>query len=406
MANRPPTSRSAAAALPLVRLRHGAQRRVQYGHPWAYSNEIAMDERARSLAPGTAVTLISDDGRRLGTFLFNPHALIAARLIDPEPDAQVDAELFSARIARAKSLRDRLFDAPFYRLIHAEADGLPGTIVDRYGSLLVVQVNTAGMEKLTPELIAALEATLEPKTILLRNDSSARTLEGLSPDIRLAKGTIEPPVTLIENGVTFVADPGSGQKTGWFFDQRDNRAMVARLARDQRMLDLYTHTGGFALTAAASGAKSVLAVDRSEPALALAADAAKRNDLSGRVTFRRGEVFETATSLIDAGERFDIVVADPPAFVKSKKELNQGARGYRKLARLAATLVAPGGCLFIASCSYNMPADDFGEQVRRGLFDAGRSGRILARTGAAADHPLHPALPESAYLKAELIALD
>ena len=197
---------------------------------------------------------------------------------------------------------------------------------------------------------------------------------------------------------------GAGQRTG--IGGRGGEEILFRLARDKRVLDLYTYMGGFALAAANAGARSVLAVDRSEPALTLAAEAARRNKLADRVTFRRGEVFAVTESLIDAGERFDIVIADPPAFVKSKKELNQGARGYRKLARLAATLVKPGGFLFIASCSHNMPADEFGEQVRRGLFDAGRSGRILARTGAAPDHPLHPALPESAYLKAELIALD
>ncbi|MEX0809134.1 MAG: class I SAM-dependent rRNA methyltransferase [Dongiaceae bacterium] len=408
---KPPTAaRSTAsgspASLPLVRLRRGAHRRAQYGHPWVYSNEIDMDPKARALAPGTAVTLMAEDGHRLGTFLFNPHALITARLIDPRPDTPIDTALFAERIGRARMLRDQLFDAPYYRLIHAEADGLPGTIVDRYDGLLVVQINTAGMDARTPELIDALETVLAPQTILLRNDSAARTLEGLPEEIRIAKGTIDAPVTVIENGVTFIADPGGGQKTGWFFDQRDNRAMVARLARDKRVLDLYTYMGGFALAAAHEGARSVLAVDRSEPALTLAAEAARRNNLADRVTFRRGEVFAVAESLADAGERFDIVVADPPAFVKSKKELNQGARGYRKLARLAATLVKPGGFLFIASCSHNMPADEFGEQVRRGLFDAGRSGRILARTGAASDHPLHPALPESAYLKAELIALD
>ena len=391
---------------PLVRLKAGAQQRVRGGHPWIYSNEIAGDAATKALAPGTIVTAVADNGQRLGTFFYNPHPLIAARLLDRASDATIDAGFLARRIQSAVSLRERLFAEPYYRLAHAEADGLPGTIIDRFGDVLVVQVNTAGMERLTPPLLEALYETLAPSSVLLRNDSAARTLEGLPEDVRMAKGKIDGPIELRENGVTFLADPRGGQKTGWFYDQRDNRAMVARLAAGARVLDAYCYIGGFALAAAASGAASVVAVDRSETALELAAQSAARNGFADQVEFRRGDAFGTLEAMQASGEKFDIVVADPPAFVKSKKELHQGARGYRKLARIAAGLVAPGGFLFIASCSHNMPADLFGEQVRRGIGEADRSGRILARTGAAPDHPLHPALPESAYLKAELLALD
>ena len=394
------------AAHPVIRLKPGGQKRARYGYPWIYSNEIAIDEAAKALEPGLPVTVAADNGERLGTFFYNPRPLIAARLVDSGPDTTIDAAFLATRLARARDLREQLIDGPYYRLVHAEADGLPGTIIDRFGDTLVVQANTAGIDRLTPPLLEALFETVMPANILLRNDSAARALEGLPEDVRMAKGQLDGPVTLIENGVTFLADPRGGQKTGWFYDQRDNRALVARLASGARMLDAYCYMGGFALTAAAAGADSVLAVDRSEPALALAAEAASRNGLAERVEFRRGDAFRTLEELNAAGEKFDIVVTDPPAFVKSKKELHQGARGYRKLARLAASLVAPGGYLFIASCSHNMPADLFGEQIRRGLQEARRDGRILARTGAAPDHPLHPALPESAYLKAELIALD
>ena len=391
---------------PIIRLKAGAQQRVRGGHPWIYSNEIAGDAATKALAPGTVVTAVADNGQRLGTFFYNPHPLIAARLLDRASDATIDAAFLAHRIRAALTLRDRLFKEPYYRLAHAEADGLPGTIIDRFGDVLVVQVNTAGMERLTPPLLEALYETLAPSSVLLRNDSSARTLEGLPEDVRMAKGKIDGPIELRENGATFLADPRGGQKTGWFYDQRDNRAMVARLASGARVLDAYCYIGGFALAAAAAGAASVVAVDRSETALELAAQSAARNGFADRVEFRRGDAFNTLEAMQAANEKFDIVVADPPAFVKSKKELHQGARGYRKLARIAAGLVAPGGFLFIASCSHNMPADLFGEQVRRGIGEADRSGRILARTGAAPDHPLHPALPESAYLKAELLALD
>jgi 23S rRNA (cytosine1962-C5)-methyltransferase len=395
-----------AAALPTVTLKGGEHRRVIAGRPWVFSNEVIMDARTKALAPGSLVTVASYDGHALGTAMFNPHSLIAARLLARDPAAAIDRRFLGERLERARALRDRLFGQPFYRLVHAEADDLPGLVIDRFGERLVVQVNTAGMELLLPELLAALDQVLRPAAVMLRNDSAARTLEGLESYVRWAKGGAEGPVELVENGVRFLADLGEGQKTGWFFDQRENRANVARLAGGASVLDLYCYTGGFAVQAAAGGAASVLAIDRSEPALVLAARSAALNGVEGRCRLERGDAFGTLEALAGRGERFDIVVADPPAFVKAKKELNQAARGYRKLARLAAALVKPGGFLFIASCSYHMTAENFGEQVARGMGEAGRSGRILRASGAGPDHPVHPFLPETAYLKALLLQID
>jgi 23S rRNA (cytosine1962-C5)-methyltransferase len=389
-----------------ITLRPQAHRRFAEGHPWVYSNEIVMDEAASAIPPGSLVRLLRADGVPLALVLFNPRTLIAARLISRKLDAAIDRGFFAERLAHAQRLRDRLFGEPYYRLVHAEADGFPGVVIDRFGDLLVLQVNTAGMEALLPELLAALDQTLAPATVLLRCDSPARELEGLPSYVKLAKGELAAPVELRENGLTFLADPYEGQKTGWFYDQRENRAAVARLAEGQRLLDVYSYAGGFALAAAAAGARDVVAVDRSEAALALAERAAALNGLSARCRFHRAEAFGELERLGGTGERFGIVVADPPAFVKSKKDLKQGARGYRKLTRLAAKLVAPEGFLFIASCSHNMPLDEFERQVARGLVDAGREGRILRSAGAAPDHPLHPALPESAYLKSLLLQLD
>ena len=391
---------------PTVTLKGGEHRRVVSGHPWVFSNEVIMDNRTKALAPGSLVTVGSYDGRPLGTFMFNPHSLIAARLLTRDPAAAVDRRFLAERLERARALRDRLFGAPFYRLVHAEADDLAGLVIDRFGDRLVVQVNTAGMDRLLSDLQAALDEVLRPAAVLLRNDSGARTLEGLEGYVRWAKGGGEEPLELVENEVRFLADLGEGQKTGWFFDQRENRASVARLAGGARVLDLYCYTGGFAVQAAAGGAAAVLGVDRSEAALALAGRSAALNGVEGRCRFERGDAFGTLEGLAGEGERFDIVVADPPAFVKSKKELNQAARGYRKLARLAAALVKPGGFLFIASCSHHMTPENFGEQVARGLGEAGRSGRILRASGAGPDHPVHPFLPETAYLKALLLQID
>jgi 23S rRNA (cytosine1962-C5)-methyltransferase len=390
----------------VVTLKGGEHRRVAVGHPWVFSNEVIMDARTKALAPGSVATVTSYDGRALGTALFNPHSLIAARLLAREPDAVIDRRFLAERLQRAKALRDRLFEQPFYRLVHAEADGLPGLIIDRFGEALVLQANTAGMERLLPELLAALDAVLRPGAVMLRNDSPARTLEGLESYSHWAAAAPEGPIELVENGVRFLADPGEGQKTGWFFDQRENRAGVARLAGGARVLDVYCYTGGFAVQAAAAGATAVLGVDRSEPALALAARSAALNGAEARCRFERGDAFATLETLATQGEGFDIVVADPPAFVKAKKELNQAARAYRKLARLSAALVRPGGFLFIASCSHHMTPDNFGEQVARGLGDAGRGGRIIRASGAGPDHPAHPFLLETAYLKALLLQID
>lgn len=395
-----------AAARPAITLKAGEHRRLLGGHPWVYSNEIVMDAAAKALPLGATVRLIANDGRALGTAMFNPRTLIAARLWSRDPQETVDRAFLAARLQRALALREKLLEAPYYRLVHAEADGLPGAVIDRYGETLAVQVNCAGVEQLLPELLGALDDVVQPKTVLLRNSGGMRTLEGLESYERVTKGELAGPIEIAENGARFLADLTGGQKTGWFFDQRDNRALVAGLARDARVLDVYCYSGGFALLAAKAGAREVLAIDSSEPALALAAQAAALNGVAPNCRFERGDAFETLAALAGRGERFDIVVADPPAFVKSRKELNQAARGYRKLARLAARAVAPGGFLFIASCSHLMTPELFAEQVARGLLDAERQGRILKSVGAAADHPVHPALPESAYLKGLLVALD
>ena len=391
---------------PIIMLQPGRHRRAEAGHPWVYSNEVQMDAAAKALPPGSLVTLRSAGGDPLGVASFNPHTLVSARLFDRDAKRRIDHEFFIERLERALSLRRRLYAEPYYRLVHAEADGVPGLVADRFGEALVLQLNTAGMARLDSELIAACEAALAPAIILLRNDSPARALEGLESEVRLAKGELAGPIELIENGARFLADAREGQKTGWFFDQRDNRRFVAALAAGARVLDLYCYTGGFAVAAARAGADAVLGLDRSEPALALAAASADLNGVGDHCRFQRADAFGELARLSGEGARFDLVIADPPAFVKSKKDLGPGLRGYRKLARLAASLVAPGGVLFLASCSHNVEPPDFAEAVRRGLEDASRTGRILRSAGAAPDHPVHPWLPESAYLKAEVLLLD
>lgn len=391
---------------PVVRLLVGHSKRVRQGHPWIYSNEIEMTEATKRLAPGTLAVLVDAGDERLGVVSFNPHSLIAARLLSRAPNTAIDAAFIEARLQAALALRAVLYDTPHYRLIHAEADGLPGLIVDRLGDVFVVQLNTAGMERLAATITAALESLFKPRAVVLRRDGSVRTLEGLERPAPELIGALDGPVETIEAGVRFLADPLHGQKTGWYFDQRDNRDFAARLARGRRVLDAYCHTGAFALRAAAAGADAVVALDSAEPALALARDAAVLNGLSDRVTFEAGEAFGALAARAKTGERFGLVIADPPSFVKSRKDIAQGLRAYRKLARLSAALVGPAGFLVIASCSHHVETLAFLGEVHAGLRDAGREGRLLRVAGAGPDHPAHTALPESTYLKCATLGLD
>ena len=389
---------------PLLRLNKGQDRRLRAGHPWAFSNEIAMKPEYRAWPAGAPVRLESDDGWRFGSFMFNPHSLIAARLLDRDPAARIDADFVAARIAEAAALRTRICDTPFHRLVHAEADRLPGLIVDRFGDVAVLQANTAGMDRLLPEIAAALLAHLPLRAIVARNDAPSRAHEGLAQTVTLLHGG-SADCMVQEGGVAFPVDPLGGQKTGFFFDQRPNRDRIAALSGGARMLDVFCHTGAFGLRCAAAGASHVTLVDASAPALEHARYAADANGMAGRVATRRGDAFDVMTDLAQAGERFDVVVCDPPAFAKSKKDQGAGLRAYSRLARLAAPLVTPGGMLFIASCSHHAPPDLFAAAVAEGLHRARREGRILASSGAGPDHPVHPLLPESAYLKSLLIQL-
>lgn len=392
--------------LPAVFLKARGDKRLAAGHPWAYANEIRMDGDAKALPPGAMVQLRRVDGKPLGLASFNAHALISARMFSHDAAETVDADFLARRLASALALRDRFFADPFYRLVHGEADGLPGLVIDRYGETLVCQVNTAGAEGLADDLLAALDGVLAPRVVVLRADGRGRKAEGLESYRRIAKGALEGPVEGREGAVAFLADAEHGQKTGWFFDQRDNRAFLSGLAEDARMLDLYCYQGGFALAAARAGAAETLGIDSSAPALALAERSAALNGVENTCRWRKGDVFETVAQLVESGERFDVVNADPPAFVTVKRDLGQGLRGYRKLAREAARLVAPGGLLCLASCSHHVSADAFAAETARGVAAAGRWGRILRHAGAGPDHPVHPHLPESAYLKSLVLALD
>ena len=378
---------------------------MRAGAPWVFSNEIVLDAAAKALPPGTAVELADEGGAPIGAGYFNSKSLIAVRVLGP-PGMAFGMEFFIERLRRALAVRETFFAEPYYRLVHAEGDRLPGVVVDRFGDTVVVQITTAGMERFTDEFLAALDEVIAPACVILRNDTPARALESLESYIRVAKGDAPAPMIVVENGVRYIADPQAGQKSGWYYDQRDNRRFIAKLARGKRVLDAYCYSGGFSVLAAVEGAAKVVGLDSSVPALRLAEAAAQENGAAARCSFKKADIVEELERLAGTDERFDIVIADPPPFAPSRKDIEAGARAYRKLARLAAALVAPGGYLMLASCSHNMSAERFTLECAAGLERAGRTARLIRQSGAGADHPVHPMLPETAYLKALAYALD
>lgn len=393
--------------LPTVRLRPGAEARaIRHGFPWVYADELVADRRTRALAPGTFAVLEDGERRPLGLVTVNPKSKIIARMLDRDPGAVIGPDWLAARLGRALALRERLYEAPFYRLVHAEADGLPGVIIDRFGAVAAVQPNAAWAEAQLEALVGALQAVTGVETVVKNGSGRARALEGLPEEVRVVAGRIEGQVPVCMNGATYLADVTGGQKTGLFFDQRDNQRFAQRLAKGARVLDVFSHVGGFALAALAGGAASALAVDSSAAALALAARGAEVSGFADRFATRQGDAFAVMEALAAEGASFDLVICDPPAFAPSKPALEAGLRAYERVAKLAAPLVAPGGFLGLCSCSHAADLMQFRNASARGIGRAGRRGQLLHTGFAGPDHPMLPQLAESAYLKALFFRLD
>ncbi|KEO59043.1 RSP_2647 family RNA methyltransferase [Thioclava indica] len=392
---------------PVIRLRPKAEvRAIRHGFPWVFADELVVDRRTKAIVPGTIATLEDAERVPLGTVTVNPNSKIIARMLDRDPEAQIDRAWIAARLERALAMRARLFDQRFYRLVHAEADGLPGVIIDRFGDAAVIQPNAAWSEVMIEDLAAALCEVTGVTTVLKNASGRARTLEGLGEETVLLRGALEAPIEVPMNGATYLADLLGGQKTGLFYDQRPNHAFAARLAKDARVLDVFTHVGGFALAALAGGAAQALAVDSSAPALALAQKGAELMGASDRFDTRKGDAFEQLEALGAEGAQFDLVICDPPAFAPAKSALHSGLRAYERIARLAAPLVAPGGYLVLCSCSHAADLTQFRSSCTRGIGKAGRSGQLIHTGFAGADHPMQPQLAESGYLKALFYRLD
>lgn len=391
---------------PVIRLRPKRGRRFFEGAPWLYADEIVTDRRLKAMAPGTVATLESAERAPLATVAVNPASSIMARVLDGDPQAEIDEAWLQARIAAALAHRERLYDAPFYRLIHAEGDGLPGLVVDRFGATAAVQPNAAWADGMIDWICAAIAGVVGVDAIVVNGGGRARALEGLDDETRVALGAVEGPIPTQMNGATYMADLIGGQKTGLFFDQRPNHAFAARLAAGGDMLDVFSHVGGFALACLAGGAASALAVDSSAPALALAEQGAEASGVADRFAVMKGQAFEVMRTLSQDGRRFDLVVSDPPAFAPSKGALDKGLRAYETAARLAAGLTAPGGYLILCSCSHAATPELFRAASVAGIRKAGRSAALVHAGQAGPDHPAHFALPETSYLKALVFRLS
>ena len=392
---------------PTVRLRPKAEARaIRHGFPWVYADELVTDRRTQGLTPGALAVLEDAERRPLGLVTVNPRSKIIARMLDRDPEAEIDQSWLEARLSRALALRETLFDAPFYRLVHAEADGLPGVIIDRFGDAAVIQPNAAWAEAHLEPLVAALRAVTGVTTVIKNAAGRARGLEGLEDETGIICGSVEAPVPVLMNGATYLADLTGGQKTGLFYDQRPNHAFAARLARGARVLDVFSHVGGFALAALANGAASALSVDASEAALSLAQRGAEASGTADRFSTRKGDAFDMLEALGTEGAQFDLVICDPPAFAPAKPALEAGLRAYERVARLAAPLVAPGGYLVLCSCSHAADLSSFRNASARGIGRGGRRGQILHTGFAGPDHPVLPQLAESSYLKSVFFRLD
>ena len=384
-----------------IQLNKGAEKRLKQGHLWIYSNEIDVKKvPIKDFQPGEQVMVRDHTERALGTAFISPASLIAGRMISRDAKQWMDQSLITHRLNVALSLRQSVFSEPAYRLVFGDSDRLPGLVIDRFEDVYVVQISSAGMERLKEEIVAALEKVCRPKQIIFKNDGKMRVLEDLESYIEVAKGEALEEASFTENGVKFIAPIMAGQKTGWFYDHRTNRARLKDYVKGKRVLDLYSYVGGWGIQAAAFGAESVTCVDSSSLALSYVAKNAELNQVQDKVACIEGDVFEVCKQLKEAGERFDVVIADPPAFIPRRKDQKAGALAYQRLNQLAMRLLSKDGLLVSASCSMHLSKDALIKAVGLAGQTLEKQLQIVEQGGQGPDHPVIPAIPETDYLKA------
>lgn len=388
-------------SLPTLQLKSQADRRLRKGHLWIYSNEVDVAATPlKPFQPGQQVEVIAANGKSLGIAALNPNNLICARLVSRDSRYPLDKSLLVHRLKQALSLREGFFPAPYYRLVYGDSDLLPGLVVDRFGDVLVVQIASAGMEAVRDDIVAALVQVVKPTGILLANEHSARELEQLSLYTEVAYGEVPEQVELIENDTRFLAPVRTGQKTGWFYDHRLNRARLQQFAEGKRVLDVFSYIGGWGLAAAQAGAAQVVCVDASESALEGVRANAQLNGFADRVETAHGKAIAVMKAMIEQGEVFDIVVLDPPAFIKKRKDHKSGLAAYRHINELGMRLLARDGLLVSGSCSMHLATEELESCIQGAARHLDRQAQLIVRGSQGPDHPVHSAIPETEYLKA------
>lgn len=392
------TLQAETAALPELRLRRGEDRRLSAGHMWVFSNEVDTTRTAlTNFEPGALCRVVSDRDKFLGYAYVNPHSLISARILGRDPDFLPGKSLIVHRLQVALALRRALYEQPYHRVVYGESDGLPGLVLDRFGDIVVGQIATVGMEALKGSIEEAVRKVLMPAAMLWKNDSGARDLEGLPHYVETAFGEVPDTVIVEEGGVSFRVPLMAGQKTGWFFDQAANRLALRKYVGGARVLDVFSYLGAWGVGALRAGATEVTCVDSSATALDNLQASAVANGLKPAVI--RGDAFDVMESLHAERRRFDVVVIDPPAFIKRRKDIPKGEAAYKRLNQLAMQLLEREGILVSCSCSYHLEPDSLVGAIQRAARHVSRFVQIVEVGGQAPDHPIHPAIPETRYLK-------
>lgn len=379
-------------------LKNKEDRHLKAGHLWVYSNQIdAARSPLKQYTPGELVTVLNHQESVLGVGYINPHTLLCTRLLSRHTE-NITVDFFIDRMQQAFTFREQLFAAPYYRVVYGESDGLPGLIVDRFGDYYVCEVNTAGMEQLTSLWMEALITVMKPTGILLKNDTGSRELEALPCYQKVAYGDIPERILITENAVNFHVNLLESQKTGWYYDQRDNRVRLNRYCRDQSVLDVYSYTGSFGMYAAKYGARHVTCIESSAPSCHLIQDNAYLNHSADRVSIMETDAVLGMKQLWTEGRRFDVVLIDPPAFIKKRKDIKAGLTKYFQVNGLAARLVNTGGILITSSCSMHLSREDLINILKNVALQQKRSLQILEHGYQGIDHPINPFIPETEYL--------
>jgi len=396
--------------LPVINIKKEHSLRLETGSPWVFSNEIANFSDLKTIACGSLVQInLANQPFALG--YFNYQSLISARILTKNVKQKIDVNFFVDKIQQALSLRQKFYQHPNYRLIHSEADGLAGLIVDRFGNTFVCQISTAGMQNLQTIFTEAMQIVFANNChLIFKNNQENRNLEGL--EVQQNDGSNKNPANLVEvqeNNLIFTTDLANSQKTGWFFDQQPSRKFISEITKNQKVLDAYCFVGGFGVNALAGGASEVAFIDSSKQALDLAKQNCQKllgSNYQEKAKFYQGQVFDLLVNQQFTEQKFDIILLDPPPFIQNKKHLFAGLRGYEKLTKMALPLLNSGGILMLASCSHHASKEQLINSVNLALQKSHKTGKLIASFTAGPDHPLHPALKESEYLKSLFFVIN